>query len=235
MGRTAVKKRKKSTAREVVDEIKSSVEDTELIERRRAQITKAAISVFIRLGYHVSTIRDVSKEAKVSIGMIYQYIRDKEDLLLLALIEILDDYKRQIPPVLETAADPFERFVLVVRKYCEVHNASPDATVLAYRETASLSKERRDLIKQLEQETNLIILDSINDCVKAGIFQEEIDADLFCYQIIMFSHTWALKMWHFRGRIDWETYVERGLKLMLGGVITTKGARRLKSLSGPCD
>jgi hypothetical protein len=148
------------------------------------------------------------------------------------LIEILRDYKRQIPPVLEDATSPLDGFTRVVKKYCEVHGASPDVTVLAYRETASLSKERRDLIKQLELETNQLIVTAIQDCVAAGIFHKDIDVDLFCYQVIMFSHAWALKAWHFRRRMNLETYVERGLRLMLGGVMTAKGARQLESLNG---
>jgi AcrR family transcriptional regulator len=71
--------------------VKSKVEVPELIEKRRGQIIAAAIELFGKNGYHSTTIRDIAKRAEVSIGTIYQYVSDKEDVLFLALIEVLDD------------------------------------------------------------------------------------------------------------------------------------------------
>jgi TetR/AcrR family transcriptional regulator, cholesterol catabolism regulator len=224
--------RKPISAHEMLKRIKSTVDDPELVERRRAQITKATITTLIRLGYHACTVRDVAKEAEVSVGLIYQYVEDKEDLLLLALVDILHAYRRNLPTVLEAVADPLERFVKLIQGYCAVHGLSPDATVLAYQETASLSKKRRDLIKHLEVETNQLIIEAIRDCIKAGVFEADIQVDVFCYQIVMFSHTWGLKAWYFKRRMSLETYVEHGLKLILRGVMTAKGARRLRVLQG---
>ena len=48
--------------------VKSKVEVPELIEKRRGQIIKAAIELFGKRGYHVTTIRDIAERANVSIG-----------------------------------------------------------------------------------------------------------------------------------------------------------------------
>lgn len=220
----------KSKPHALVGKIKSTVEDPVLVERRRAQITDAAIHVFSKMGYYPATIRDVANKANVSVGLIYQYFEDKEDLLFLALIEILDAYKRQIPVALAKADDPLMRFCTAVRTYCVTHGQSVDATVLAYRETASLSKARRNVIKQMEIETNELIAACIRECIAAGVFQEATDVEFLCYQVIMFSHAWALKAWNFAGRMKVDEYVDRGLNLMLNGVLTTKGARQWRQM-----
>lgn len=209
--------------------IKTTVEDAALVERRRAQLTRAAIACFSDRGYHTTTIRDVAERADVSIGLVYQYIGDKEDLLFLALQEVLGSYMRQIPLALEGVTDPLQRFCAAVRAYCEVNGSSVEATVLAYRETASLSKERRRAIMQQEQDTNGLIAACVRDCIAAGLF-EDVDVDLFVYQIVMFSHAWALKSWHFAKRMDVDSYVRRGLKLMLRGVLTRAGSKRMLRL-----
>ena len=209
--------------------IKTTVDDTALVERRRAQLTQAAITCFSERGYHSTTIRDVAEGADVSIGLIYQYIGDKEDLLLMALQEVLNTYMRQIPLALDGIADPLQRFCVAVRAYARVNGSSVDATVLAYRETKSLRKERRSLIMQKEIETNELIAACVRDCIDAGLF-EPIDVDMFVYQIVMFSHAWALKAWHFAKTMDVDTYVERGLRLMLMGVLTRAGAKRMTKL-----
>ena len=101
--------------------IKTTVEDSALVERRRAQLTKAAIACFSERGYHPTTIRDVAERADVSIGLIYQYVGDKEDLLFMALQEVLDSYMRRIPAALDGIADPLQRFCVAVRAYSRVN------------------------------------------------------------------------------------------------------------------
>lgn len=209
--------------------IKTTVEDTALVERRRAQLTQAAIACFSERGYHPTTIRDVAERADVSIGLIYQYVGDKEDLLFMALQEVLDSYMRQIPLALDGKTDPLQRFCAAVQAYCRVNGTSVEATVLAYRETKSLRKERRMAIMQMEQATNGLLAACVRDCVAAGLF-EEVDIDIFVYQIVMFCHTWALKAWHFARMMDVDTYLERGLRPLLRGVLTRAGTRRLQAL-----
>lgn len=205
--------------------IKHKVDDLALVEQRRAQLSASAIACFSRRGYHATTIKDVADHAGVSVGLIYQYIEDKEDLLYLALMEVLDSYKRQIPLATEGITDPLERFCATVRSYCNVNGSSVDATVLAYRETKSLRRTRRNIIKQKEVETNEIIGHSIQECVRAGLFTQ-VDEELFTYQIVMFCHAWALKAWRFASRMTVDDYVERGLRMMLGTVLTPQGARQ---------
>jgi AcrR family transcriptional regulator len=205
------------------------VDDPALVERRRAQLTQAAIACFSEHGYHSTTIRDVAERADVSIGLIYQYVGDKEDLLFMALQEVLDNYMRQIPLALEGVTEPLHRFCAAVQAYSRVNGSSVDATVLAYRETKSLGKERRSAIMRKELETNELIATCVRDCIDAGLF-EAVDVDLFVYQIVMFCHAWALKAWHFAKKMDVDTYVERGLRLMLRGVLTKAGTKRMLKL-----
>lgn len=209
--------------------VKSKVTVPELIEKRRGQIIKAAIKMFGKRGYHVTTIRDIAVHANVSVGTIYQYVSDKEDVLFLALIEVLDSYLRSIPAALEGVVDPLERFQVAVHAYCAVNGEKIDATVLAYRETKSLRKVRRHLMMQKELATNKLIAACIQDCVAAGLFSN-IDIELFTYQIVMFSHSWALKAWRFHRLMSLDDYVERGLKQMLNSVLTTKGEQAFAKL-----
>ncbi|MBV7484866.1 TetR/AcrR family transcriptional regulator [Bordetella sp. BOR01] len=205
--------------------VKSKVDAPELVAKRRSQFINAAIDLFGQHGYHVTTIREIAQAAKVSIGLIYQYVEDKEDILFLALLTVLDTYAQEIPKALEGLEDPLERFRAAVHAYCHVNDSNANATVLAYRETKSLRKERRVAIQQKELDSNALIAACIQDCIDAGIFEKTIDIELMTYQLVMFSHAWALKSWRFRGMMSVDTYVDRGLDLMLGPVLTVRGRR----------
>lgn len=207
----------------------SKVEVPELVEKRQSQILRAAIELYGKQGYHVTTIREVALRANVSVGLIYQYVEDKEDVLFLALVEVLESYQREIPPALTGLTDPMERFCAAVRAYGHVIDQRIEATALVYRETKWLRAERRDLLKQKETQTNKLVSDCIQDCIDAGLF-EDVDLDLLTYQIVMFCHAWALKAWHFQGRMRIDEYLDRGLKLMLSPLLTARGRRHCARL-----
>lgn len=210
--------------------VKSKVEVPELIEKRRGQIIAAAIELFARDGYHVTTIRDIAKRADVSIGTIYQYVSDKEDVLFLTLIEVLDAYQRHVPAAIEGVSEPLARFHAAIKAYCTVNDSKIGATVLAYRETKSLPKMRRKLIQEKELATNRLIAACVNDCIATGLF-EEVDVELFTYQIVMFAHAWALKAWRFRPMMTLDEYLARGIRLMLSSKLTPRGKKAFTRLN----
>ena len=210
--------------------VSSKVEDAALVTRRRSQVLGAAIELFGKRGYHSTAVKDIAKRAGVSTGLVYQYFGDKEDVLFLALQTVLETYKEKIPRATEGIDNPLERFKAAVHAYCRVIDANVDATVLAYRETKSLSRARRDVIKRKEAETNALIEAHVRDCIRAGLF-EKIDAELFTYQIVMIAHAWALKAWHYAGMMTVDQYVDRNLALLLGPVLTERGRREAHSPS----
>jgi hypothetical protein len=105
-----------------------------------------------------------------------------------------------------------------------------DATLLVYRETKSLGRPRRELLKAKEIQSNQLISDAIGECVRAGLF-DEVDVEMLTYLIVMFCHAWALKSWRFRGRLTIAQYLDRGLKLMLESVVTPRGKRGFSAVT----
>lgn len=211
--------------------VKSKVVVPELVEKRRAQLIKAALELFGRQGYHSTTIREIAECANVSIGLIYQYVEDKEDILFLALMAVLGSYQRRIPAAVKDAADPLDKLWRAIGAYCGVNDEMSDATVLAYRETKSLGRERREIIKQKEIETNQLIAECIDDCISAGLFAKT-DVDLLTHQLVIFSHAWALKAWRLKRLMKVDDYVDGGLKIILGGVLTPLGREHFDRRTG---
>lgn len=76
--------------------IESQVEDAALVERRRDQLVTAAAKCFAETGYHRTTIKEIAEVAGVSAGLIYTYVKDKEDILFLVIVHVLETYLRDI-------------------------------------------------------------------------------------------------------------------------------------------
>ncbi len=204
--------------------VTSLIEVPELIEKRRGQIVAAATELFSEQGFYRTTIKDIARLAGISSGLVYQYVREKEDVLLLVLLEVVDSYAREIPAAIVGVDDPLERLVTAVRAYCRVVDRHRAATVLAYRSTKSLSPKRRELIQQRETDTNDIIRHTLVDCMERGIIRK-VNVDALTYQIVLTAHGWALKSWYFKSRLSLEDYIEANLDILLNGILTDAGRR----------
>lgn len=210
-------------------EIESQIENAVLVESRREQVVNAAVEKFAINGYHGTTIKEIAETAGVSPGLIYSYVKDKEDVLLLVFLAAFRKYQQYIPLKLEGISDPLQRFCAAVRAYCECVDSNMGATLIAYQESKSLSLERRKIVQKLELETNELISEPLKDCIKKGYFRS-VNVELVTFRLVLLAHGWALKNWRFKEIISLNGYIEEGLSLFLHGLLTPSGWQRWWSL-----
>lgn len=203
-------------------QIFTSVDDTKLVEKRRDQFVAAAEELFGRNGFHKTTIKEIAQLAGVSAGLIYVYVKTKEDVLFLVLKNVLGSYAHEIPKALKDVDDPIQRFCVAVRAYCEVVGAKPNATLLAYRETKSLRAEQVVVIKEMELKTNQLLTQCIEECIAAGYFRS-VNVELMAYRIVLLAHGWALKAWRFKYIVTLDEYIEEEIDLFLRSLMTDAG------------
>lgn len=209
-----------------VSNVKRQVVNTGLFERRHGQIISAAIQLFSENGYYRTTVQDIAERAGISAGLIYQYVQDKETLLLLSILTVLDAYATELPLAVRGVEDPLERCREAFRAYCQVVDRYREATVLAYRSTKSLPREQRQFIMNAERDTNELVEGYVGACIEQGLFRK-VDSQIATYQLVMYAHSWALKHWQFKQRFDLDSYVEQGLDLFLHAMLTEKGRKAL--------
>lgn len=210
--------------------VTSIVEDPELIQKRRGQIVQAATQLFSAQGFYQTTIKEIAKLANISPGLVYQYVREKSDVLLLVLLDVLEAYARDIPAALAGVEDPLERLTTAFAAYCHVVDKHRAATILAYRSTKSLPPEKRALVQQKEIETNQWIGREIDNCIKCGLLQP-VGGDILTYQLVMIAHGWALKSWHLKTLTDVDSYIRQTLDTVFLGLLTPQGKKRFAALA----
>ncbi len=82
--------------------------ESTLEAKRRRQIIAAARQVFSRKGYDAATVEEIADTAGVSKGLIYNYFRSKEDILLAtaeALMSRLEEHMERMSTAKATASD----------------------------------------------------------------------------------------------------------------------------------
>jgi len=206
------------------DIVETQVGDRALVDRRRGQIVAAAIKLFGARGYYTVAIKDIAKEAGCSAGLIYQYFRTKEDVLLLVLLDRLDEYFEAVTAAAGQETEPLARLRAAFAACCEVVDRNREATILAYRSFRSLDADRRRHVLKREMDIHALMAGYVAACRDAGLLRD-IDVDLACSQLASMAHGWALQSWRFGKDATVEDYVTQSFDLFAHGILA-EGAKR---------
>jgi len=79
-------------------------------ERTRQAIEDAALELYMKHGYHATSMRQIAEQAGLALGGIYNHFKSKEEIFE-AIIVDNHPYKRILPIVLATESDGLEEFM----------------------------------------------------------------------------------------------------------------------------
>lgn len=210
---------KSATARSTSDLAVEDAVRAVRVSSRRRQLLDAAVAVMERTGFHQMSMQALADEAQVSVGLFYKYFGSKEDILLAAIVDILEKFRDQLQPAMDLAGDdPVEQLIAGFRQYTRIVDENRDAVVLTYRESRTLDAQGRDRIKQLEVETSAPMREAITAGIDASVMNA-VDPDLAVFDLMMLAHGWALKHWHFGPEFDLESYIDAQLRFALPSLV----------------
>jgi len=190
-------------------EIQSSVKDKELIETRRKEIVNAAVDLFVRKGFHRTTIREIAKKFGMSVGTLYEYIRTKEDILILVRDYINTAVRVRVSPSVEITLDSTKSLKNAIEIYYRIMDELQDYIIFLYQETKSLSHENRKYIFQSEEDMINIFVEILRHGVKQGSFDiEEKNILLTAHNIMVQGQMWAFRRWAIQKSYTLERYIE---------------------------
>ncbi|MGB8012007.1 MAG: TetR/AcrR family transcriptional regulator [Terriglobales bacterium] len=166
------------------------------VERNQKKIEDAALRVFTRLGFHGTSVRDIAKEAQVSIGNLYNYYRTKEEIFttIIARYEThMEKLRRKALGGMHAAFEPDEllRMAHVIR---EIVYDNPDYWRLMYIDITEFGNQHfagtfRSLAKNMKQRLGPQLEASTrtgtwNRCVDPALAFTAIYLQLFTYFLV---------------------------------------------------
>lgn len=164
------------------------------------------------------SVSSLAKEADMSVGTIYQYVKNKDDILVLLISDVLDSYNQSVPDAMAGIADPVQRLAAGFTAYCRVVDSHRAATMLAYRESHTLTRDSLRRIKRMEEQTTGLLAECVHAGAEAGLLRESPLLELVAWNLVMVAHMWALKHWHFHG-MTIDDYARDQLRCLLGSVL----------------
>jgi AcrR family transcriptional regulator len=112
-----------------------------VVDDKRERILEAARKRFRYFGVRKTTMQEIARDARVAVGTLYLYFKDKDDLLVAGAEEYVNRHRRQAEAILASdacAADKLRRYVL------DRFRAARGTRAGGYRHAAEL---RRDVLR----------------------------------------------------------------------------------------
>ena len=150
----------------------------QVMEEKKGGIERAAKDLFIKQGYHATSMRDIAARADVSLGNLYNYYSTKEDLLK----SITEKYQKVIDERLRAMFnefnEPFQPANLLRfgQRVKEIVSEHADYWLLMYIDV--LEFENRHFRKMFENLTSNLrkqFAVHFNDLKRRGIVREAVD------------------------------------------------------------
>lgn len=113
--------------------------------RTREHLLASAATVFARDGYVDARMSDVAEEAEISMGGLYRYFADKEDLFAQVIADLHEElYRSSTAREHDFRADPFGALLEANRGYLAVYSERRDV-MRAFIQAAHVETRFRDI------------------------------------------------------------------------------------------
>ncbi|MFS0690500.1 TetR/AcrR family transcriptional regulator [Sporosarcina sp. 179-K 8C2 HS] len=200
-------------------EVKSSVKDESLIEKRREQIIDGAVQLFKEKGFHRATTREIAKAAGFSIGTLYEYIRTKEDVLYLVCDSIYNEVQSRLSTLMDQEGN-VEGLRMAIDSYFHLIDDMSDEFVVMYQESKSLPKDALQYVLKKEMEMVALFKNLLHACVRSGelrISEEEVD--MAAHHVVVQGQMWAFRRWALRGTYNIEEFINFQTDQLFKGIV----------------
>lgn len=131
---------------------------------RKLEIVDAAITCFLERGYHQTGVRDIAKQAGVSLGNLYNHFKSKESLLAF-IAEIESEELAGFIDLLSDPTDPLDGLERFIDAYA-VYVSCPENALLGVEILTEAL--RNQVIADVFGKNRSLLIDALVNCLNAG-------------------------------------------------------------------
>ncbi|MHA6326034.1 TetR/AcrR family transcriptional regulator [Roseivivax sp. CAU 1753] len=133
------------------------------------RVERAALTLFARHGFAAVSMRQIAAEVGVQAGALYNYTRDKQQLLFMLLqrhmTDLLAAYAAQDGP-----GTPLDRLEAFTRFHIRYNAERPEAVFISYMELRNLEPDHFAEIEALRRQYEGALVDILRDGRDSGTF-----------------------------------------------------------------
>ena len=189
----------------------------------REVVLDAAVDNFQRLGYHGTSMRDIARDADITVASIYHHFASKQLILTDIMVRVLTDALDGVRSALVRAgSSPADQLGAVMAAWVTFHTQRRAEAMIGASEIRSLDEQGRRVVVALRDETERLFRDVVERGVEEGVFTTRHPREA-TWAIITMGNTVA-SFWRPDGELGPEQMAEKYVALALGTVGSTAAA-----------
>lgn len=180
-------------------------------------VLRSAISNFTELGYHGTSMRDIARDASVTVASIYHHFPSKQEILTEIMSSSLSDVIASTrSALLGAGSTPTDQLRAIVTAWIHFHTTRQAEALIGASELRSLEPEPRALVVSLRDDQERVFRDVVDRGVELGEFNTPYPREAARAVINM---GYAVASWYrAEGSVTPEQMAERYVELALGTV-----------------
>ena len=124
------------------------------------------MTCFSKRGFHLTTMNDISVEAKISVGLIYRYFDSKDAVITFMAHEHLDDL-RQVLEQARRAPTLFEALEIISICHCE-QEPEPEHIHVAFVADLFAEAARNEQVRLLVRDVTGFFIESVTELIASS-------------------------------------------------------------------
>lgn len=155
------------------------------LNEKKIKILDVAEKLFAEKGYEGTSIRNISKEAKINVAMVSYYFGSKESLLESLVLHKIFDLKNQLEYLSKENLQPFEKVNKLIDIYMDRISANKGIfRIMHFEINATKKRERFKIFTEIKRSTLTSVEKIITEGQEKGIFKKEVITPLLTTTII---------------------------------------------------
>lgn len=175
-----------------------SGDSSPVLERSRERqdhILATAARVFAQKSYGLASMRDIAREARLPLSLLYYYVKSKQEMLYRISARAFDTLYSSLKGRLAEVTDPHERLRLLVHNHISYHMANLDEMKVLVREADSLTGRYAREIFHKKREYSKMCMGILSEVAAVHGFSTGIAELRFCTSALFGMMNW-LYVWH---------------------------------------
>ncbi|MED4601013.1 TetR/AcrR family transcriptional regulator [Paenibacillus validus] len=171
--------------------------DGSSVNRRQGSDTKTeildiALSLFVKKGYHETSMQDIADTAGLTKGGLYYYIKSKDDVLFLLHDRFIVEGLRRLRLVEAESLEPEHKLIELLKMHLQIIDQFKDDITLFFNCMKYLSDDKKQAVQEKRDEYEDIFVRVLEEGKNKGVFKVE-DSHIVVLYVLgacNFMHTW---------------------------------------------
>jgi AcrR family transcriptional regulator len=137
---------------------------------RTADVRDAALTLFFKLGYHGTSMKDIASALRMQAPSLYNHVAAKQDLLRDIALTAHERANRELRSALASSDDVIEQLRRAVEVHVHYHTKYPREWRVASRELEHLEEPTRTLVRKMRHEFEGMMIALLERGAREGRF-----------------------------------------------------------------